>query len=97
MLNLNLFQKNKKNMLDSAKDMMDLTAQISRREQKDIERLFARLFSTEDGEKVLAYLHHTTFQRAFGSNAAEEQLRFSEGQRALVATILRLIDRGRQG
>ncbi len=64
-------------------------------DQRDIEKTFARLFATEDGQKVLAHLQATTFQRAFGPSTADEQLRYVEGQRSLVATILRLIDRGR--
>ncbi len=64
-------------------------------EQKEIERVFARLFASEDGKKVLAWLQMLTFQRALGPSAPDAQLRYQEGQRALMATILRLIDRGR--
>ncbi|NQZ14820.1 MAG: hypothetical protein HRT94_08385 [Alphaproteobacteria bacterium] len=60
-----------------------------------MERVFTRLFSTEDGQKVLGYLQVMTFQRAYGPNATDEQLRHAEGQRSLMATILRMIDRGR--
>ncbi|MEM9469622.1 MAG: hypothetical protein AAF988_05610 [Pseudomonadota bacterium] len=65
-------------------------------EQKDMERVFTRLFSTEDGQKVLNYLQILAFQRAYGPNASDTLLRYSEGQRSLVATILRMIERGRQ-
>lgn len=65
-------------------------------EMKTIERAFARLFTTEDGQKVLAYLQVLTFQRALGPVTPDEHLRYQEGQRALMATILRLIDRGRK-
>jgi hypothetical protein len=61
----------------------------------DMERAFARLFSTQDGRQVLGYLQAVTFQRALGPASSDEQLRYMEGQRAMVATILRLIDRGR--
>lgn len=64
-------------------------------EQKDMERVFTRLFSTDDGGRALSYLQTMTFQRSFGPNASDEQLRHAEGQRSLVATILRMIDRGR--
>jgi len=64
-------------------------------EQRDIEKSFARLFATDDGQKVLSHLQVLTFQRALGPSTSDEQLRFTEGQRSLVATILRLIDRGR--
>lgn len=64
-------------------------------EMRDIERTFARLFSTDDGMKVLSYLQVITFQRALGPTSPEEQLRYLEGQRSMIATILRLIDRGK--
>ena len=64
-------------------------------EQREIERLFARFFISEDGRKVLAYLQMMTFQRAASPSSAESEIRHMEGQRALMATILRLIDRGR--
>jgi len=64
-------------------------------EQHDIERSFARLFTTDDGQRVLSHLQVLTFQRALGPSTSDEQLRYTDGQRSLVATILRLIDRGR--
>jgi hypothetical protein len=64
-------------------------------ESRDIERAFARLFSTQDGQTVLAHLQVITFQRALGAGSTDQQLRYLEGQRAMVGTILRLIDRGR--
>jgi hypothetical protein len=67
------------------------------REARDIERLYARLFSSEDGRRVLAHLQAVTFGRALGPASPDAQLRHMEGQRAMVATILRLVDRGRQG
>ena len=69
--------------------------EASKLEAREIERLFARLFSSEDGQKVLSHLQAITFQRALGPGSADAQLRYVEGQRSLVATILRLIDRGR--
>ena len=67
----------------------------SRLELRDVEKTFARLFSTDDGKKVLSYLQTITFQRALAPSSTDEQLRYAEGQRAMMATILRLIDRGR--
>ncbi len=64
-------------------------------EMREIEKSFARLFATEDGRKVLGHLQSITFQRALGALSPEEELRYAEGQRALMATVLRLIDRGR--
>ena len=66
-------------------------------EQKYIEQVFARLFSSEDGKRALAYLQMIGFQRALGPQSSDQELRYLEGQRAMVAAILRLIDRGRQG
>lgn len=65
-------------------------------EMREIEKSFARLFTTDDGRRVLAHLQVITFQRALGAATPDEQIRYAEGQRSLVATILRLIDRGRQ-
>jgi hypothetical protein len=70
---------------------------ISRIEQKEMERIFTRLFSSEDGKKVLSWLQMMTFHRAVGATASDDQLRYMEGQRALIATILRMIDRGKNG
>jgi hypothetical protein len=68
---------------------------VSKLEQREIERCFARLFATDDGKKVLAWLQVITFQKAQGVNSSDDQLRYTEGQRSLMASILRLIDRGR--
>ena len=72
------------------------TSHVSRLEQKEIERSFARVFSSEEGKKVLAWLQVMTFQRVSGASTTDEQLRYMEGQRSLVANILRMIDRGKQ-
>jgi hypothetical protein len=76
-------------------DIIYEAASPSRLQMSDMERAFARLFSTNDGKQVLGYLQAVTFQRALGPASSDEQLRYMEGQRAMVATILRLIDRGR--
>lgn len=100
-MNLNLL-----NNILSAREELPLTpaekglvyapVESGKREMRDVEKAFARLFSSEDGQKVLSYLQVITFQRALGHASPEEQLRYMEGQRSLVATILRLIDRGRK-
>lgn len=64
-------------------------------DQSDIEKAFARTFSTSDGQIVLSHLQSMTFQRALGPDAPETQLRYLEGQRAMIATIMRLIRSGR--
>jgi hypothetical protein len=66
-----------------------------RAELREIERSFARVFASEDGKRVLGHLQAITFQRALGGESSDAQLRYAEGQRALVAGILRMIDRGR--
>ncbi len=72
-----------------------LTSHISRLEEKEIERCFTRLFASEDGRKVLAWLQVMTFHRAGNATTSDEQLRHMEGQRSLMAAILRMIDRGK--
>jgi hypothetical protein len=64
-------------------------------EKRGIERSYARLFSTEDGQRVLAHLQGMTFLRAYGPDAEDNHIRYAEGQRALVASILRLIRAGK--
>lgn len=68
---------------------------ISNSDQKNIDRLFTRIFQSEDGQKALAYLHYITTDRSISVQATEEQLRHLAGQRALVQTIQKLADRGR--
>ncbi len=67
-----------------------------RADLQSTERAFARLFSTQDGRQVLGYLQAITFQRALGPTSTDDQLRHMEGQRSMMAAILRLIDRGRK-
>lgn len=80
----------------SQKGLIHLPPDPGKLEMRAIERAFARLFATEDGRIVLSHLQAVTFQRALGPASPDEQLRYAEGQRSLVAMILRLIDRGRQ-
>ncbi len=85
----------KKSGLEEIQRDIAYTSHVSRLEQAEIERSFARVFSTEEGRKILAWLQVMTFQRVSGANTSEEQLRYVEGQRSLVASILRMIDRGK--
>ncbi len=64
---------------------------------RDIEKSFARLFATDDGKAVLSHLSAVTFMRVAGMDSSDAVLRYQEGQRALLAMILRMIDRGRGG
>ena len=68
----------------------------NRSELREVEKAFARLFSTDDGRKVLSHLQSITFERALGAGSPDQHLRYIEGQRALVAKVLRLIDRGKK-
>lgn len=63
---------------------------------RDIEILYARLFSSEDGQKVLTHLQLGNLQRSIGTNASDAQLRYAEGKRAVVSDIVRRVSRGRQ-
>lgn len=76
-------------------DMFDIS-HLAKLEQKNIKRIFARAFASEDDKKTLGYLQYITFHRSAGIEASNEHLRFMEGQRSLVSMILRLIDQGRQ-
>ena len=69
--------------------------QVVQVDQKSIENAFVRVFSTDDGQLVLSHLQSITFQRALGPDAPDAQLRYMEGQRAMIATIMRLIRSGR--
>ena len=62
---------------------------------REFEKAYARLFSTPDGRKVLAHLNATTFMRTAGADVPDNVLRHLEGQRALLATMLRMIERGK--
>ena len=70
----------------------DQTRQTSRDE---ILKCYARLFSTDDGAKVLEHLQLTTFLRVNGPDCTNQTLRHMEGQRALVQNILRLVATGK--
>ena len=61
----------------------------------DAPRIFARLFASDDGTKVLAYLRGTVNTRVAGPEAPEALLHFQDGQRALLQTIQSLILQGR--
>ncbi len=77
-------------------DLIYRANMVKKMEQREIEKAYSRLFASEDGQKVLAHLQVLTFHRALGPTTSDEQLRYIEGQRSLVATILRLVDRGRK-
>lgn len=60
-----------------------------------VARAYARLFATDDGRLVMAHLQGQTFLRSLSPDTPDSHLRFIEGQRALVHTILRFIAIGK--
>jgi len=58
-------------------------------------RSFARLFTHHESAKVLEHLRKSTRERVFGPEVSEATLRYVEGQRALVAYIENMIERGK--
>ncbi len=60
-----------------------------------VARAYARLFSTEDGKMVMAHLQGQTFLRMHTPETPDSHIRFTEGQRALVNTMLRFIAIGK--
>ncbi len=67
----------------------------SRLEREQVEKAYARLFATDDGKLVLGHLQTIAFMRAYSAESSDEQIRYAEGQRALVAHIMRLVNAGR--
>ena len=61
----------------------------------EICRSFARLFTHHESAKVLEHLRKSTRERVFGPEVSEATLRYVEGQRALVAYIENMIERGK--
>ena len=92
----NMFKKDTLPIAAPQADLVHFPTEPNKMEMRDIEKSFARLFASDDGQKVLAHLQVITFHRALGPGVADEHLRYMEGQRAMIATILRLIDRGRK-
>lgn len=68
---------------------------LSRLEKEQIEKAYARVFASDDGRMVLGHLQSIAFMRAYGAESSDAQIRYAEGQRALVATIMRLVNAGR--
>jgi len=62
---------------------------------REIEKNFARTFSSNDGRAVLAHLRKITIERVLGPNATDAELRGIEAQRALVHQIEQLSERGK--
>lgn len=91
----NMFKKDDLPISAVEKGLVHSPMEPNKMEMRDIEKSFARLFASDDGQKVLSHLQVITFHRALGPGVADQHLRYMEGQRAMIGTILRLIDRGR--
>ncbi len=63
--------------------------------REDAPRVFARLFSGDDGQKVLAYLRGMVNARVAGPDGSDALLRYQDGQRGLLQSIAGLIEQGR--
>ena len=60
----------------------------------DIEKQYARTFSTPSGKQVLAHLRSLTIERITGQNMTNDELRWWAAQNALVHQIENMIKRG---
>ena len=59
-----------------------------------VAKAFTRLFHRPEADIVLAYLKRQTQERVLPPDSTDAELRFLEGQRALFAKILSLIQQG---
>jgi hypothetical protein len=78
----------------SKKLLQDVTALVPAREDAPV--VFARAFSTDDGQKALSYLRANFNARVAGPEATEAMLRYMDGQRGLLQTIQSLVEQGRK-
>ena len=62
---------------------------------QDIEKQYARTFTTPSGKQVLMHLRSITFERVIGSNVSNDDLRWWAAQNALVHQIENLINKGK--
>ncbi len=63
--------------------------------ESELNRAFARCFAGADGVTVLEYLRRCFLDRRLPPSTSDAELRQVEGQRAVVAQIMALIERGR--
>ncbi|MBR5904092.1 MAG: hypothetical protein IKZ49_00995 [Alphaproteobacteria bacterium] len=61
---------------------------------KDIEKQYARTFSSPSGKMVMEHLRSITIERIIGQNISDNDLRWWAGQNALVHFIENLIKKG---
>ena len=60
----------------------------------EIEKQYARIFSTPAGKQVLGHLRNITIERTLGQNVTNDELRWWAAQCALVHQIENFIKRG---
>ena len=60
----------------------------------ELEKQYARVFSTADGKCVLKHLRSITIERIWGQNISDNELRWWAAQNALVHYIENLINKG---
>ena len=72
--------------------MSDLSEQdaSSHREPSDLDRAFSSCFSNALGELVLTHLRRSFLDRRLAPSARDSELWYLEGQRSVVAHILRM-------
>jgi len=90
-----MFFKTKKPACSNAIDLFQELAAMPAQDMRDVEKTFARLFASDDGKKALSYLQRATYQRVMSADTTDAQLRYLEGQRALVSSMMRFAERGR--
>lgn len=67
-----------------------------KRKVKDLQKAFLRCFSTLSGKQVLEFLKSQTTNHFLGANSTDNELRYLEGQRKLVFTILNMIKKAKE-
>ena len=68
----------------------------SKEEDKIISQNINSLFKTPNGQEVLKYLKSVTIEAVSGSNISDAELRHLEGQRYIVALIVKRINHGQR-
>jgi len=63
--------------------------------EAEIDSIFCAVFKGASGEKALNYLKNMTLNRVLPASATDSELRQREGQREIVAHIIRRVENGR--
>lgn len=63
--------------------------------REDAPLIFARAFSSDDGQRALSYLRGIVNTRIAGPDGSEGALRYYDGQRGLLQTITTLIEQSK--